>query len=75
MEGRSLIRPLSAYLLWIVSSGQTNQIDDDTDAASFDWSPDSSKLAFVSYRNGNGEVFVLDLQTQVQTRLTDLRQR
>ncbi|MBX3173187.1 MAG: PD40 domain-containing protein [Gemmatimonadaceae bacterium] len=34
------------------------------------WSPDGRKLAFVSTRTGNGDVYVLDLGTNVLRRLT-----
>ncbi len=36
-----------------------------------DWSPDSRKLAFISERDGNREVYVLDVQTRELKRLTN----
>ena len=35
------------------------------------WSPDGSRLAFVSDRDGNSEIYVMDADGQNQTRLTD----
>ena len=35
------------------------------------WSPDGSRLAFESNRDGNGEIYVMDVDGQNQTRLTD----
>lgn len=35
------------------------------------WSPDGSKVAFVSYRDGNGEIYVMDADGSNQTRLTN----
>ena len=35
------------------------------------WSPDGSKLAFVSDRDGNDEIYVMDADGSDQTRLTD----
>lgn len=34
------------------------------------WSPDGGKLAFVSTRSGNGDIYVLDLASSALTRLT-----
>ncbi|MDT7896500.1 MAG: S41 family peptidase [Armatimonadota bacterium] len=36
-----------------------------------DWSPDSRKLAFISERDGNREVYLLDVQTKELKRLTN----
>lgn len=35
-----------------------------------DWSPDGSRIAFSSVRNGRGDIFVLDVATGLRTRLT-----
>ena len=35
------------------------------------WSPDSRYIAFVSYRDGNSEVYVMDADGSIQTRLTN----
>jgi len=35
------------------------------------WSPDSHKVAFVSDRSGNYDLYVYDLMAQTETRLTD----
>lgn len=34
------------------------------------WSPDGSQIAFTSFRTGNAEIFVLDIETQTVTQLT-----
>ncbi|GBC97856.1 Tricorn protease [bacterium HR17] len=36
-----------------------------------DWSPDSRKLAFVSERDGNHEVYIVDVRTRALKRLTN----
>ncbi|MFN4180177.1 MAG: hypothetical protein ACK4I8_07665, partial [Armatimonadota bacterium] len=36
-----------------------------------DWSPDSRKLAFVSERDGNNEVYIVDVKTKELKRLTN----
>lgn len=35
-----------------------------------DWSPDGDKIAFVSDKDGDSNIYVLDLQTMITTRLT-----
>jgi Tol biopolymer transport system component len=46
-----------------------------TNHAAFDqqpaWSPDGSKIAFVSQRDGNSEIYVMHADGSNQTRLTD----
>jgi Tol biopolymer transport system component len=37
------------------------------------WSPDGKKIAFISARNGNWELFVVDVATGKEQRLTDNR--
>jgi Tol biopolymer transport system component len=44
-----------------------NPADDDHPA----WSPDGARLAFVSWRDGNAEVYVMDAGGSGLTRLTD----
>jgi Tol biopolymer transport system component/C-terminal processing protease CtpA/Prc len=34
------------------------------------WSPDSSRVTYVSYRNGSGQVFTYDLSSQTETQIT-----
>ena len=50
-------------------SGQTRL----TNNAAVDWepaySPDDSKIAFISYRDGNYEIYVMDADGSSQTRL------
>ena len=43
--------------------------EDDADSPS--WSPDGSKIAFTSYRDGNRELYVMDIDGGNATRLTD----
>jgi len=35
------------------------------------WSPDGSSLAYASAESGNGEIYTINLETKVQTRLTN----
>jgi Tol biopolymer transport system component/flagellar hook assembly protein FlgD len=53
-----------------ITSGNTIQVDTQ-DEYPIDWSSDSKGLTFVSYRNGNGDIFVLDINTQNQIQITD----
>ena len=54
-----------------LSNNTTEQVDIKTDGHSFDWSPDSRKLAFISRRTGNSNLFVLDTNTHDQLQITD----
>jgi TolB protein len=60
--------------IWAVSVGGnrtpirlTNDPADDRDPA---WSPDGSKLAFASRREGNWDIYILDIGTMQTTRVT-----
>jgi len=52
-------------------NGETIEVDTKTDGYSLDWAPDSKGLVFVSYRNGNADVFTININTKNQTRITD----
>lgn len=56
------------YVIDLVS-GERQMVDDNTDWYTAQWSPDGKKLAFVSNRNGNGDVYVLNYDTGDQTRI------
>lgn len=61
--------------IWILTTGSpqpkplTNDVYVDTDPA---WSPDGSRLAFVSDRQGNMDLWLKDLKTGQEQRLVDL---
>jgi Tol biopolymer transport system component/subtilase family serine protease len=55
--------------------GQASTVDLETDSTSVDWSPNGNKVAFISNKNGNYDVFVFDIDTQSPTQLTDSPQR
>ncbi len=46
------------------------EVDMQTDGYSLDWSPDSRRLAFISNRNGNDDIFVYDVETLSPTQIT-----
>ena len=52
----------------VISREGADEIVGDLD---FSWSPDSTRIAFTSDRNGNEEIFVVDLQTGKETNLTN----
>jgi Tol biopolymer transport system component len=52
-------------------SGQINLTSNDTYAEAPSWSPDGSKIAFMSDRDGNWEIYVMDSDGSGQTRLTN----
>ena len=53
--------------LYDLVNGGTQIVDDFLYSNTFEWSPDGKKLAFVSYRNGAGEVDILNMDTGNQT--------
>jgi hypothetical protein len=53
-----------------LSLGDTLMVDDNTDWYSIDWSPDSKKILFISYTDGNGDIFAYDLDNSSKTRVT-----
>jgi TolB protein len=52
-------------------SGQTNLTDNPAGDVDPAWSPDGSRIAFHSDREGNFEVYVMNADGSGQTRLTD----
>ncbi len=53
--------------LYDLSTNTSQVVDTIINGRSIEWSPDSKKLAFVSYRNGNGDVYILDIATASQS--------
>ena len=51
-------------------SGQTNLSHDSGEHPT--WSPDGSKIAFTSFRDGNGEIYVMNADGSAQNNLTQL---
>jgi Tol biopolymer transport system component len=45
--------------------------DNPADDASPAWSPDGQRIAFVSYRDGNAEIYIMDTDGENQRNLTD----
>ncbi|MEW6214430.1 MAG: PKD domain-containing protein, partial [Nitrospirota bacterium] len=71
-DGRRLAYFEYQYLYIVdILNGETIQVDVQTDSYSLDWSPDSKGLVYVSSRNGNADIFVLDINTQNQIQITD----
>ena len=52
-------------------SGQTRLTDNPADDGRPIWSPDGSRIAFASDRDGNWEIYVMNADGSGQTRLTD----
>jgi len=59
--------------VWVMQPGGTNAAPLTSDASdrSPAWSPDGSQVAFVSSRAGNWEIYVVEIATGVERRLTD----
>ena len=51
-------------------SGQTRLTDNDAEDDAPSWSPDGSRIAFQSDRDGNFEIYVMNADGSGQTRLT-----
>ena len=51
-------------------SNQTNITNNPALDFAPSWSPDGSKIAFVSFRDGNDEIYVMDADGSNQSRLT-----
>jgi TolB protein len=52
-------------------SGQTNLTNSGAGDSSPAWSPDGTRIAFMSGRDGNHQVYVMDADGSGQTNLTD----
>ena len=55
----------------LVNSGNTGQIDSRTDRYTLDWSPDSKNIAYISTRDGNPDIFVVDVDTGDEMQVTE----
>ncbi len=53
-------------------SGQTRLTNDPAQDTRPDWSPDGMKIAFVRFRDGNFEVYVMNADGSGQTNLTNI---
>lgn len=62
--------PAGIYVMNADGSGQTSLTAGGTDAFPT-WSPDGSKIAFMSYRDGKPEIYVMNADGSGQTRLTN----
>ena len=60
-----------SYTLYADGERQTRLTDHGGSDTPPSWSPDGSRLVFVSDRDGNSEIYVMDVDGQNQTRLTD----
>lgn len=61
--------------VWVMQSGGFDMFLLSTEASDTapTWSPDGSQVAFPSARNGNWEIYAVDVTTGVETRLTEHR--
>lgn len=60
--------------IWIadLASGNTRRLTDDVYVdLSPSWSPDGSRIAFVSDREGKADIWIMDIASGVATRMTD----
>lgn len=54
-----------------VATGNKQQVDTQADSNSLDWSPDSKKFVFKSYRNSKNDLFIFDIATNEYIQITD----
>ena len=66
----SRLWPASICVVNADGSGRIQLTGDETAEEDPAWSPDGSKIAFSSYRNGNTDIFVIDADGAGLTRLT-----
>jgi TolB protein len=52
-------------------SNQTNLTNDPAPDTDPTWSPDGTKIAFISTRNGNQDIYVMNADGSNQTNLTN----
>ncbi len=66
-------RTSTIFVLPITGSDQPTQITDENAGHSYlhGWSPDGKKLVFTGQRNGNYDIYSVDVATKKETRLTD----
>ncbi len=57
--------------LYIADLSTDNRIEVDTltDGSTLSWAPEGKRVAFVSYRNGNADIFVLNIESGQQTQI------
>lgn len=66
----SRLWPASICVVNADGSGRIQLTDDETSENDPAWSPDGSKIAFSSYRNGNTDIYVIEADGSKLTRLT-----
>ena len=73
-SGKNDQYPKSSIFSFDIESGKTTQLLPSASKGDFEpaWSPDGTKIAFSSFREGYLGIFVLNLADQVVTRLTEL---
>jgi Tol biopolymer transport system component len=62
---------IEVYVMNADGSGQTNLTNDPGIDSDPTWSPDGSRIAFTSDRDGDGEIYVINADGSGQTNLTD----
>ena len=73
-SGKNDQYPKSSLFMVDIESGETTQLLPSASSGDFEpaWSPDGTKIAFSSFREGYLGVFVLNLADKTVTRLTEL---
>jgi Tol biopolymer transport system component/flagellar hook assembly protein FlgD/subtilase family serine protease/fibronectin type 3 domain-containing protein len=59
--------------LYVINNlgGAASQLDNNTDQSSITWSPDSRKVAFISYRDGKAGMYITDLTSMTTSKVLD----